>query len=135
MSLPCELEMSFSFGKIVSLSLLPVSPRQCSTCFSPQWLLSYPTPHGLFHLDILLLIPSLPHPRQRGNIPSMVLAISFVHRGCNQLHNCVRICGSLPVCCTHLLGLQIAWLKMNQLQGSICRWQTKVFCLLLFDGS
>jgi hypothetical protein len=75
---------------------------ELASCFSKalQWL-TFPTRAAeLFHLHMGFFSVScsaLSSPsRQRGNIPSMYLATSFVQREHNQLPHCARIWGSLP---------------------------------------
>jgi hypothetical protein len=85
--------------------------------------------HGLFQLCVL----SLPH-RQKGNIPFMHLAISFVQRKCNRLPSCIRVWGSLPNSLLHSpdqLVVLLGWKRIATRQhrqvagkdfGSSCDW-------------
>jgi hypothetical protein len=56
------------------------SPRQRRAWLSPQWLLSPSIP-----AQAVSVLCSAPVPKQRGNVPSVYLATSFVQRAWNWL--------------------------------------------------
>jgi hypothetical protein len=123
-----DLEMSFSAGETTSFSLLLVSPRQCSAWLFPQGLLSCSTPTWAFSVTC-----SAPPSPQKGNIPSVYLATSFVQRGCNGSPAVLEYVLPSKQCVALTWQFsRFTWLKRDQLQSSTGRQQREVLCLLVF---